>query len=102
MQFYHNKCTGEIDVKGRRCKRCGKRWDPVAFLFATDIRPIRTQIVRPTFKKSDGKQYSAWANKLPGVGQVASLLPKWPRWARILSFLVFVAVVAGIIALIRS
>jgi hypothetical protein len=45
--------------------------------------------------------YAKWADKVPGVGWFAGLLPKWPRWARILATLVVAGIVVLVIFLLR-
>lgn len=114
MRFVHTKCGGEIDVPKRQCRRCKKKWNPVAFrMDALGIRPMtdaRGRLVpdkgkekllkEKTWREQKTGNYAKWGDKVPGLAAFASKLPKWPRWARILSTLVFVAIVVAIILLI--
>ena len=100
MKFIHTKCGGYIDVKTRTCTKCKKKWNWLTWMItATEIRPI-AEI--PTQKVGDRvvrlghtrKQYASWADRLHGVGAIASRLPNWPRWTRILVTATFVGVIA--------
>lgn len=102
MRFIHTKCGGEIDVKKRQCTKCKHKWNPISFrLDPTGIRMMVDRKGRPVPGGEDvkklKKKYAPWADKVPGTGKFAGLLPNWPRWARVLSTAAFVVVVALII-----
>lgn len=110
MRFVHTKCGGEIDVKKRQCTKCKHKWDPISFrLDPTGIRPMVDKKGKPipdlvhpkqVKVKKKKKQYSSWADSIPGAGRFASILPRWPRWARITATLVFVVIVVVAIILV--
>lgn len=105
MRFQHTKCGGEIDVKKRQCTKCKYRWNPISFrLDPIGIRPMVDKKGRPLLGGEDvkklKKKYAPWADKVPGAGRFAGLLPAWPRWARILATVAFLLIVAFIVFLI--
>lgn len=91
MPYYHKKDGGKISLWGRRCEKCGERWSIMAWFQYPPPSDMTKFIVERKEKKPT--DYSKWANKLPGVGVVAGLLPNWPRWARITSVCIFVLVI---------
>jgi len=102
--YVHTKCGGEIDPNfftGRKCRKCGKKWNPIAFLLSFgDIRPVVVKVPRQV--KKAPTTYAGWAGRIPGAVAVASLLPNWPRWARILVTLGFISLVVVTVHLIRG
>jgi len=102
LVYIHTKCGGEVStnfITGRRCKKCGKKWNPVSFLFTmNEIRPVT---IRVPYKAKKGVSHAKWGDKIPGVRDFINILPNWPRWARISVTVAFVVVVAVIIFLIR-
>ena len=95
MPFYHaRRCGGDISLIRMRCKKCHKQWNPVSFfLDPYNIRHYTNPDKRPT-------TYAKWGNKVPGVGEIASMLPNWPRWARLLTLVPIVSGLALIVYLI--
>jgi len=94
--YVHTECGGEIDVKGRECIRCKKKWNPISFIFdPTGIRPVKVRVPYEPIKKP--VTYAKWGDKIPGVGTIASLLPNWPRWARILAVIMVIGIIGGIV-----
>mgnify|MGYP001767718955 CR=1 FL=1 len=101
MPYIHNHCGGFVSALTCRCDKCGKRWN--FFKFWLDYWGMRKQVImvpatradvaRKIAERHSKSSYSGWADKLPGVGLVASVLPNWPRKVRI-------AVVLGIVILI--
>lgn len=98
FEYIHSpKCKGSIDIKKRKCLKCGRRWNRISFLLDPNgIRPVRI-ISR---KSSKPTTYSSWADKLPGPGLVAGALPNWPRWARLLTGFVLIMVLSLVIWLV--
>ncbi len=103
--YIHAHCGGV--VKGRKCLRCGKKWNIISFW--VDPSGIRPQIMnREEYEKKSGAKvtvkkgatYAKWADKLPGVSTVASRLPNWPRWARLLTAGLLVAGLLVVIILL--
>jgi len=83
--YKHAKCGGLVNR--RKCRKCGKRWGPVSFLFTTELRPegVEERKRRLACAKDDDNKKKTWIEKrFPSSETVASLLPQWPRWARIL------------------
>ena len=105
MRYIHTKCGGNIDIETKTCARCKKHWNLFTWwMTATEIRPIAEIPTRKIGNKTlrvPRKQYSSWADRLPGVSTIASGLPNWPRWARILSTLVVVGVIVAIALFVR-
>ncbi len=111
MRFTHTKCGGEIDVAKRQCRRCKKKWNPVAFrVDALSIRPMvdtRGKLVPDKvphkLPKQKTKSHADWVEGVPvwldlGITRLfVKKLPRWPRWARILTTLAFVGVVVVIV-----
>lgn len=101
MPYIHNHCGGLVSEKTCKCQKCGKKWNWFKFWF--DYPGMRNQVtVRHLTKEEFAKKlaqkhgksgYASWADRLPGVGTVASMLPNWPRKVRI-------AVVLGLITAI--
>ena len=94
MRFYHTKCGGEIDIKHRKCLRCGKKWNPISFrLDPSSIRMKQDRKSRPS-------NYRLFKQEREVFNKTISKLPKWPRWARILTSVVVIAAIAVIIYLV--
>lgn len=91
MAFYHTKCGGNISILRGKCIKCGKRWNPISFLFNTEMMPVPRKEKTKSKKVSTRKptSYAQWADKWHGVPTIASRLPNWPRWARALTGLIF-------------
>lgn len=90
MGYYHRKCGGDIAVLTMHCKKCGKRWNPISFLFNNDIRMAAPT---PKERKPILLTREAFIDKLP----------KWPRWARILSSVIVLGgLITGLVLLFRS
>jgi len=114
MRFMHTKCGGEINVKKRRCTKCGKKWSQVSFrLDLTGIRPmvdgmgrlmpggVEVNKLKKKYIPGVTKSYAGWGDKIPGLSAFASKLPKWPRWARVSATVAFIAAVVVIVLVIR-
>ena len=54
---------------------------------------VKKQVYTRLEGSKTGKTHAKWGDKIPGVGNVAGLLPNWPRWLRI-------TVTLGIIGLV--
>ncbi len=98
MSYYHKKDNGKIGLWNRKCSKCGKTW-PISAWFKYPAPSDMTKFIIET-KEKKFTTYSKWADKLPGVGAIAELLPDWPRWARILVTVILVVVVACLIIFI--
>jgi len=103
MPYYHRTCGGIVPLRWPiRCKKCKKKW-PAKTMFAakppSDMVFSATPLKAPKVLTEKGNtSYAKWGDKIPGVAQIASKMPKWPRWARIL---LAAAIVAGVINLIN-
>jgi len=107
MAFIHKHCGGLVDSTFTKphCTKCKRKWNPILFWF--DFYHMRSQVqsvyltkeqmekkLAQRHKKGD---YASWADKLPGVGAIASILPKWSRRTRILVVLMIVIVIVGLL-----
>ena len=77
--YTHTKCGGTIQIRKMRCTRCGKQWNPISFLFTTQIRP---QAVYVDVDVERRLHKSRWYP------------PNWPMWAKMV-LLIGVAVAVG-------
>jgi hypothetical protein len=101
MPLVHKHCGGFVSSITCKCNKCGKKWNPLNFWFNPTIswneiqnkRMSKEEIASRIASRHKKTQYASWADKLPGVGTVASMLPNWPRKVRI-------AVVLGLITAI--
>jgi hypothetical protein len=107
MAFVHKHCGGLIQELWTKpnCIKCKKSWNPAVFWL--DFFHMRSQVqsiyltkeqmekkLAQRHKKGD---YASWADKLPGVGPIASILPHWSRRTRILVVLMIVIVLVGLL-----
>ena len=99
MPLVHNHCGGFVSFWGK-CDKCNKRWNFLAFWLNPNVqkqvkfkRASSDDIARKIADRQAKGSYSKWADKLPGVGAIASALPHWPRKVRI-------AVVLGVVIVI--
>lgn len=105
MAYAHKHCGGYISMSKRRCTKCGKKWTFFKFWLDPTLAKKHIQIVPETQEKFQEKlanrhtkgSYSSWADRLPGVGTVASILPRWPKWARITTVVVILLIIVGLL-----
>jgi RNA polymerase subunit RPABC4/transcription elongation factor Spt4 len=105
MPYIHDHCGGFVSALTCKCDKCGKKWNWFKFWFdfrgmrkhVIIVSPNKADIARKLAKRHEKAAYAGWADRLPGVGAVASALPNWPRWARILTLVTVVAVVVLLI-----
>ena len=101
MPYIHKHCGGFVSALTCKCDKCGKRWGFFTFWFnfwrmkkdIQSVSPTKADVARKLAKRHERVKYAGWADRLPGVGAVASVLPNWPRWVRILVVLTVVAVI---------
>ena len=96
MGYTHKNCRGEIRwfpplPIPPRCKKCGKTWSP---LVVYGLPPKDMVYIKPKPSIKRHEDYAKWGNKIPFVGEVAGMLPRWARWKRILSFVLTVGVLS--------
>jgi hypothetical protein len=99
VPLVHKHCGGFVSGWGR-CDKCGKHWNFLAFWLNPKVqnnvqfkRASSEDISRKISARQSKGSYSKWADNLPGVGAIASVLPHWPRKVRI-------AVVLGVVIVI--
>ncbi len=104
--FVHKHCGGFVSSWGH-CEKCGKRWNPIGFWLNPNIAKqvqaahlTKEEVAKKLAERHKKTTYAGWADRLPGVGAVASALPNWPRWVRILVLLVLIAGIALLIVLV--
>jgi hypothetical protein len=101
MPFVHDHCGGLVSAKTCKCDKCGKKWNWFKFWFdfpgmrkqVIGVPATRADVAKKLAKKHEKAGYATWADKLPGVGAVASVLPKWKRKYRIAFVLCLVTVI---------
>ena len=104
MPLIHKHCGGFISGWGR-CDKCGKHWNFLVFWLNPAVqknvqykKASSEDIVRKIAERRSKGSYATWADKLPGVGAIASVLPHWPRKVRItVTLALLVAVILLII-----
>lgn len=94
--YIHRKCGGRVSILSRRCSKCRQSW-PISTLWIYPV-PEDLQLVALEVKTGQKATYSKWADRsLPGVSQIAGMLPNWPRWKRItFASLIIVVAVSGV------
>jgi hypothetical protein len=104
----HKHCGGFVSQKTGKCDKCGRRWNLVNLwfnpgLFRKQLQIVhasRADIARKMVERHKKSSYASWADRLPGVGAVASALPNWSRKTRILAFIIFIVIIGLVITAI--
>jgi hypothetical protein len=87
MPYIHNHCGGFVSTVTCKCDKCGKKWNFLNFWL--NFPSMHKQVISVPANRADIARklakgtYANWADRLPGVGAVASVLPKWKRKYRI-------------------
>ena len=105
MPIVHKHCGGLVSQTTCKCSKCGKRWNLFNFwvnpyLFKKELEIVgtsRAEALKKVQERHKKSSYSSWGDRLPGVGQVASILPNWSRRTRILVVAMIVIVVVGLL-----
>lgn len=64
------------------------------------VSPNRADVARKLAERHSKASYASWADKLPGVGAVASVLPNWPRKVRIAVVLSIIVAIVLLVVLL--
>ena len=103
MPLVHKHCGGYVSGWGH-CAKCGKHWNFLVFWLNPNVqknvqfrRSSPADVAKKIAERQAKGSYSKWADKVPGAGAVASVLPHWPRKVRIAVTVAFVIAVVLLI-----
>jgi hypothetical protein len=99
MGYIHRNCGGEVRWYPPlpippKCAKCKKIWNPL-IIYGFKPKDMIYILPKPQLKRHE--DYAKWGDRIPYVGTIASILPRWPRWARILSFIIFLIIIGSVI-----